>query len=356
MAASYQSRFLGVMKQSEQAMTRLFSTLAAQVAREVTRRAKPDGTIPRSATGDIQDAVAPLVTRMFLGRDMEGNRAPFTVMANGAVFPLSPYAAVLLEQEEKAVTISVEQQASIMSKALRNAPNDVVVALSTARNSPFRDFRISEQFRPNPLAQYDPPHLWVDPRGYTLSDRIWRTAGNTRRRLDLFLEQRIAAGDGALRISRDVETFLLPGRRLRRTNTPYGTDASFDAMRLMRTEITRAAAQASEMAAAMNPFVQGMAVILSASHPRYDICDEAAAHGPWPLDEMPDWAKIPLHPHCLCHYKYEMIENPSEILDELRDDIRRARGAPSFIGPLQVAQFVRLLLGGISIVRGETRL
>ena len=134
MAASYQSRFLGVMKRSEQAMTRLFSTLAAQVAREVTRRALPDGTVPRSATGDIQDAVAPIVTRMFLGRDTQGSRVPFVVMANGTVFPLSPYAAILLEQERQAVQISIEQQAAIMSKALRNAP-DVLAALSIARNS-----------------------------------------------------------------------------------------------------------------------------------------------------------------------------------------------------------------------------
>ena len=354
MAASYQSRFLGVMRYTEQAMKRLFSTLAAQVAREVTRRASPDGTVPRSAIADIQDAVSPLVTRMFLGRDRQGSRAPFVVMANGLVFPLSPYAAILLKQEEKAVTISVEQQAAIMHEHLRNAP-DVLAVLQTARRNPFPQ-RVSEQFRPNPLAQYDPPHTWVDPRGYTLSERIWSTAGNTRRRLDLFLEQRIAAGDGALRISRDVETFLLPGRRLIRTSAPYGTDASYDAMRLMRTEITRAAAQASEAAAAMNPFVRGLSVVLSASHPKYDICDRAAAHGPWPLDDMPDWAKIPLHPHCLCHYQYEMVDNQQEILDELRDDVRAGRRATSLVGPLQVAQFVRLLLGGVSLVRGELRL
>jgi hypothetical protein len=148
-----------------------------------------------------------------------------------------------------------------------------------------------------------------------------------------------------LRVSRELEQFLLPGRGLIRTRAPYGTDASYDAMRLIRTEITRAAAQASEMAAAANPFIAGMSVVLSGSHPKYDICDIAAGAGPWPVGEIPAQYQIPLHPHCLCHYRYEMVENPQAILDELRNDIRKLRPGGLMINPLQVAAFVKLLWG-----------
>jgi len=355
MAASYRSRFLGIMRQNEREMTRLFSALAASVAREVTRRADRDGIVPKSATYAIQAEAGALVMRFFLGLDANGDRAPFTTLRDGSVFPLSPYSRVLWNQIEAATRNSVEQQANTLRRQLRNAP-DVIGALQTARLNPFAEARrLSEQvvFRPNPLAQYDPPHLWVDPRGYTLSDRIWRTAGNTRRRLDLFLEQRIAAGDSALDIARDAETFLRPNRKLRRTSAPYGRDASFDAMRLARTEITRAAAQASETSAALNPFVQGMSVVLSPSHPKYDICDVAAAHGAWPVGEIPAQYQIPLHPHCLCSYRYEMIDNPGEILDEYREEIRGTRRAlTAMIGPLQVMRFTHLLLSGLSVVGG----
>jgi hypothetical protein len=208
-----------------------------------------------------------------------------------------------------------------------------------------------EVFKPNVLARYEAPHTWVDPNGYTLSERVWRTAGNTRRKLDLFLEERIAQGDGALRISKDLEAFLQPGRQLRRTTAPYGTDASYDAMRLARPEIARAAARANEASAAMNPFVKGLETVLSPQHPCCDICDEAAESGPWPVGEIPDKFRIPMHPHCMCHYREVLIDNPQEVLDQLRKEIRsRRRELTGLVGPLQVAQFTRLLLSGASVM------
>ncbi len=122
-------------------------------------------------------------------------------------------------------------------------------------------------FAPNPLAEYDPPHLWVDPNGYRLSDRVWRTAGETRRKVDAMVDEGIRQGRGALALSRDLEEYLHPGRQIVRTKAPYGTDASYDAMRLARTEITRAASKAHEAAALDNPFVTGLKWKLSPQHP-----------------------------------------------------------------------------------------
>jgi hypothetical protein len=164
----------------------------------------------------------------------------------------------------------------------------------------------------------------------------------------MFLEERVAQGQGALEMSRDLERFLQPGRKLARTRAPYGVDASFDAMRLARTEITRAHAQAQEMAAEANPFAQGLSVVLSISHPKPDICDEAAAASPFPIGEIPAQYQIPLHPHCLCTYRNEMIDDPGAVLDNLRDEIRRARPRISqLLGPLLSGEFVRRLLNGV---------
>jgi hypothetical protein len=370
---------LGVLRQNEQNLTNAFTALSNDISREITRRANRDGIVPRTASVELQREVAMRVMSFFIGRNRQGERAPFELLPDGSVYPLSTYMRILWVGVTDATRIPVEQNAAMLTKRL---PPDVLGSLRVARMNPFVAARsavgefvyenqhfhtqkefwdgahaykdtadrvstilVSEQiFRPNPLAKYEPAHTWVDPNGYRLSDRIWNTAGNTRTRLDAFLEDRIRNGQGALQMSRELETFLVPGRALR-TSKPYGTDASFDAMRLSRTEIARAHAAAAEISAAMNPFVQGLRVVLSGSHRKRDICDDAAASGPWPKDEIPFRYRLPLHPACLCHYAYEMVENPQAALDAMREDIRRARSElMDFVGPVLVDQFIRLLL------------
>lgn len=343
------------MRQNEQNMVGLFSALAASCASEVIRRADAAGNVPRQATFDIQQAVGERIAAFFLGRDGSGARNPFVVLPDGSVMPLSPYMRALWSSIQVATRIPVEQHATIMQRRL---PPDLLVIMRGAHGNPFQRARamVREQiFRPNPLARYDPAHLWVDPNGYQLSDRIWNTTAATRQRLNLFLDDAIRQGRGVLNledrgatgIARDLEQFLIPGRSLRTTNKPYGIDASYDAMRLARTEITRAHARAAELSATMNPFVEGIAVRLSGSHSNVDICDEAAAAGPWPKDAIPFEYQIPLHPHCLCSYQYAMIGDPQAQLDRLRDDIRSARRElVDLVGPLLVEQFTQMLLNG----------
>lgn len=347
MAQSYHSRFISTMRENERSLSALFAALADQCAAVVTQRADRDGSISRGAMLDIQERIGLLVAGFFVGRNRAGQRAPFEIAATGAVSPLSPYMRALWASIGSAARLPVEQHAAQLNRQL---PPDVLARLRTAQRNPFsvaRRLMVSEQiFRPNPLAKYDAPHTWVDPNGYQLSDRIWNTAGDTRRRLDLFIERSIAEGRGALDISRDLRVFLAPGQQLQRTKAPYGTDASYNAMRLARTEISRAHAQAAVTSAAMNPFVESIKVRLSGSHPKRDICDEAAAAGPWPKDAIPTQYEIPLHVQCLCTYQYVQAENTAKVLEELRGDIQRERAQlVSLIGPALVDQFTRLLLG-----------
>jgi hypothetical protein len=352
MARSYRARALAVLRQNEMAMTALYAQLARDVAGLVQRRADADGNVPRQATFEIQQQAGELVRRLFLGRNGRGEWAPFDTVGNGAVIPLSPYLRQLWAAIRQATRIPVEQSAAILERRL---PLDVLTVMRAADVNPFAAAKqqVAEQlFRPNPLAAYEAPHTWVDPNGYRLSDRVWNTAASTRQRLDAYLEQAIREGKGALQMSRELEQFLIPGRQLR-TNRPYGANASFDGMRLARTEISRAAQEAQRMSAAMNPFVSGLKWNLSARHPRIDICDDLARGGPngdgvYSVEAYPERP----HPQCLCFGTNVLIEKPDAILDELRADIRRVRAdLVDKVGPLLVDQFEKLLLGqGLEVV------
>lgn len=347
MARTYRSRFLAVLVEVERRMATEYEGLATAVAGEVARRALPDGTVPRTATPDILQAASARVLAFFVGPGRE--RAPF-VVANGRMVPLSPYARALWAGITDGVRVAVEHQATLLERSL---PPVVAARMRRATGNPFVAARaqVREQvFRPNRLATYDAPHSWVDPNGYRLSDRIWNASGETRRRLDAYLEQAIREGRGAQEMARELEQFLVPGRRLQRTNTPYGVDASFDGMRLARTEIARAHGRATEAAAAMNPFIDGLKWNLSGSHAKRDICDDNAHGGPngngiYPKDgPLP---QMPAHANCLCHWSYETVpaRERERILDHLEADMRRARAElVDLIGPLLVQEFTDLLL------------
>jgi len=340
MARSYRSRHLAVMRDNERRMSALFAGLASYASGQVLRAADADGIIPRARTYELQRDIGDHVMRLFVARDRAGQFSPYQVLANGTVFPTSPYMRALWASIGAAMRIQVEQQAAMMERYL---PGDIKGML--------RGGVVREQgtvFTPNPLAGYDPPHLWVDPNGYTLSDRIWSTAGTTRRKVDAMLEDGIRKGRASRDMAKDLERFLAPGRQLVRTKAPYGTDASYDAMRLARTEISRAAAQAHETAARANPFVEKLRWKLSPQHPRTDICDNYADKE-YSFDEFPTQ---PAHPHCMCYQENVMVENRREILDSYRDEIRAARRAAQPITtPLLVDQFIEQLMRGAIVTR-----
>ena len=344
MAQTYHSRHLQVMRENERRMTSLFDRLSSQVIREVVRYSQGDGTVPVSSTYDLQKASGRWVTSMFLGSDRRGGLSAFEVLSDSSLFPLSPYMRAMWDSIETAMRIPVEQSASIMEKYLTREP-ELALYLRVAHTF---DQTTSEQARTNPLSMYAPPHLWIDRRGYQLSERIWRTSGYTRRKLDMYLEQAIAEGKSAMDMAEELQTFLKPGRALARTRMPYGTDASFDAMRLARTEITRAAGQAHEMSALVNPFVTHLGIRLSASHPEVDICDEAAAGGPYPKDDIPPQYLIGMHPHCLCTYYNVLTDNPDEAIAGARAQTRQ-----NALTPMALVLFVQFLLTGIGAVKRE---
>lgn len=350
MAATYLSSLLAIFRRQENELKSGFQGISDAISRLLFRHADAEGVIPTSATYEIQVEAGRLIENFFTGTPGGGERAPFTIMTDGTVFPLAPYPRILWGSIREVMTLAVSQHAAIIEANLppvfvaqARATGPVFEMLNTNGRAQRAPAIVSEV---NPFAQYDAPHTWVDPNGYRLDDRIWNTSNATRRRMHLILEEGIRDGRSAASLSKDLEQFLQPGRGLRRTGKPYGTDASYDAMRLARTETSRAHAAASELSASENPYVDTISVVLSRSHPKPDICDDAAAASPFPKDKIPFQYRIPLHPQCLCHYSYGMTEEADTLTDRLQERVRRAREPlAAALGPLFVEQFVQRLLG-----------
>lgn len=301
-----------------------------------------ENSIPRARSASLRSEVERILLRMYVGFD---GRSPF---GSDGITPLAPYPALLNKWLAFAVASSVKQHQRWLR---RHIPADVYAFLGRRRRrslvtqvqeieNPYlrREGESDDEFRarldtlrifrPNPLAQVDPArrwvpvHQWTDANGYRLSDRIWNAADETRTRVDRLITQAINEGWGARRLARTLEQFLVPGRAALRTRTPYGSDASFDAMRLARTELSRAANSAAYMAALANPYAQGIDWALSPSHPRIDICDDLATigKGGGRLKEPYSMygARIPpAHPHCLC-FELTFMADTDEVTLRIR--------------------------------------
>jgi len=308
-------------------ITQAFQDGADRVRGEL-RRTVGDGPVEGRRRMTVLVGVGRVIDRLFVGED--GRRA--YADENGAD-PLSPVAEALTKW-------TVEVQARVVLSHARYAQRKLagdsalVQWLQSRQSARLFELDIVPNpiFFPNPLARYEAAHTWVDPNGYRLSDRIWRAGQRTRDKIDRVVNEGIREGWSSTQIADAVEGYLLPGRQAVRTKRPYDLDASFDAMRLGRTEISRAHAEASRLAAAANPYVTGMDFALSAQHPRRDICDDYATIGMGggrirePYEKGAE--RLPVvdtHPQCLCFTLPYVSDSPREVTNQLRAEFRAAQ-------------------------------
>lgn len=320
---------------ARRAIRALFGEMATQLAGLVVRSAGGRERVPTSAERRVLTAASGIVAGFFIGFD--GRNA----FAEDGVTALAPYPQLLNLHVARVQRNVVLAQRDWMA---RNVPDDVQQGLR--RGKPLRE----NVFGDNPLVAYEAAHTWVDPNGYTLSDRIWQATQRIRAKIDAFLSDGIRQGRSAVALSRDLEGYLLPGRLGRRTRRPYGRDASFDAMRLARAEIAHAHAQATLATSRANPYVSGIDWALSFQHPRFDVCDGLATIGmtgerlraPYPVMA----ARVPpAHPHCICTSRPAVTKRPDEVTREIRN--RLNAGERPYRTPLDGDDFVSDLLGPI---------
>lgn len=356
-------------------MTAAFAAMSEQVAGIIVSAASSDGTINPDREEDLQERIGDLVQRFFTVNRRNTNivgRSSF----NG-VQALSRFAEILNRRYVQAVG----EQVAIQYRWLRdNLPDDVFRFLSTAQTrqptiseaeNPFlrRDGESLESFlermddlrifRPNPLAELDPDrqwvpmHQWNDDRGYRLSDRVWQGGVRTRTKIDAILAESIREGRSALETAKLLEQFLRPDRENLRTNKPYGVNASYDAMRLARTEIARAANYAAFTSAYLNPYVDKVDVRRSANgDPKCRICPMHATIGIGGNRIRPPYsihsANVPVyHPHCKCILVPVVTDSPEAVTERLRAIMQDAEASlvQMVTTPAQMQLFVEALVG-----------
>lgn len=305
--------------------------LHAGIVKSLTRHADSRGQIDVMRIDAIRREVSGLVQRTFLGQPMQdGSLAPYT-MRDGEVIPRSAFFRVLWAGMMTAATAAVERQASIMRKYL---PEDLRRLFEHATINPWTGV--------HEITEYDPLHQWIGPDGKTLSDRIWNLAGDMGRKLDRYLAAAISSGRPAHQMARDLEMYLLPGRK-------SGGEFSYEALRLARTEIAAAHSRADSAAAQLNPFVESYSLVTAPTHACCDNCDEDEANSPYPKADISHLP--PRHPNCICGIVWHLVSNIQAVIASIRDSVAeglaKAKAAiTDFINPLNVLRFVKLLFGG----------
>ncbi len=292
----------------------------ARRLRELLRRAR--------AADDQRAEARARMLRTRLGRLTAEGVALWAFGVDGKA--LTPYAQALADGTAQAVRGALTVHAEVMRQLL--AQDAVTLGW----------LETGTRLQRGVLTRFGSVLDWADVRGYTLSDRIWAVSESTIARIDALIGEGIAQGRGAVEIAEDLERFLLPGRRGVRTwrpyPPPYGTDGSFDARRLARSEITRAHSVASYVGGLTNPFVTRARYHLSGAHrpDRCDgSCDEHYARDQSEGGFVPDEVPIPMvdtHPQCMCYITYETVragEAAESIRAEMEARMQAGEDAPA---------------------------
>ncbi|MCL5292814.1 MAG: hypothetical protein M1548_09945, partial [Actinobacteria bacterium] len=178
---------------------------------------------------------------------------------------------------------------------------------------------------------------------FNLSDRIWNLENGGREKINQRLLQAIANKESAVSLQKDLDEYLKPDARYTRwtRNRLYGMTSAerltgerglirkprqidpsvgpptkgmaYNAMRLARNEIQQVHWDVYENTVETMPWVEKIAWMLSAAHPRSDVCDGLANGGPY------EKGSVPSRPHPLCYcWLRSLLMSKDEFLDKVR--------------------------------------
>lgn len=166
--------------------------------------------------------------------------------------------------------------------------------------------------------------------GLYLSDRIWSKSQKYRKNMTDIIQRAVAEGQDCAKTARALEQYVLKGKEtlaseypnmMARMGNRVPGNVSYEALRLARSEMTAAYGEATLSAGKASPSCSGVKYILSASHPKPDICDDITGTdkhglgiGVYPIDEAPVY---PFHPHCLCIVT-TVNERPEDFVQRLK--------------------------------------
>ena len=265
--------------------------------------------------------------------------------------PQSPFADLVVDGIIEAVELEAQQQAKLTRQVLRTAAPDLAAFLIDGKELEAEnlfELTVGPSFTPDdyrdpktgkidpaaarrafvrPRGTYDPFHKFVDSGGYRLSDRVWRSGLGERSAIDRFMDYHVSRGTSAVEMAKTLEVYLTGGAAAAKTPKPYGTNGSYAARRLARTEITAAGGRSTIAMSEANPFVGGVRWVLSASHKEIDDCDQNARGGPNGdgIYAPADVPRYPNHPHDLCTLSPQAAANIDDVVKDIRKRVRRAR-------------------------------
>jgi hypothetical protein len=345
------------MRDVRKSVGELFKSVMPTLQAYINIATDSEGNLVFSRRAETARLAGEAVHRLFVGQD---GRSAF---AQDGVSAVSKYSQLLNEFYVRVTLEAVYAQRAWLKK---NVPADIFQWLSRSRfdirlsesENPFirRDGETDEEFmqrmrdlrvfHPNPLAELDPNrqwvpmHLWTDPNGYVLSQRIWNTANDVRSKIDAFIMKAFAEGWSAVQLAKELEQYLVDGA------------GGYAAMRLARTEIARAANHAAYVSAYLNPYVSKIDVARSANgDPSCNICKQHATIGIGGERTRPPYsihaAHIPsFHSNCMCHVRPVLDDNPAAVTQRLQAVMQDARvnSFPPPVTPANADAFTNMLL------------
>lgn len=161
--------------------------------------------------------------------------------------------------------------------------------------------------------------------GMNLSERVWNLTNGAKDQLELYLASGISTGRSAAEIAGDIKQYLNePNRLFRRVRQEgklvlskaargYHPGAGVyrssykNALRLAKNEINMAYRMSDYLRRQELPFVTGIEVHLSASHPMLDMCDDLVGQYPKGFIFM-TW-----HVGCLCYTTSIMLDEKDSL-------------------------------------------
>jgi len=161
--------------------------------------------------------------------------------------------------------------------------------------------------------------------GMNISERVWNLTNGAKDQIELYLASGISTGESAAGIAGDIKQYLNePNRLFRRVRREgrlvlskaargYHPGAGIyrssyrNALRLAKNEINMAYRMSDYTRRQQLPFVTGIEVHLSASHPRLDMCDDLVGKYPKGFIFM-TW-----HVGCLCYTTSIMLNKKDSL-------------------------------------------
>jgi hypothetical protein len=158
--------------------------------------------------------------------------------------------------------------------------------------------------------------------GVAISERIWDLTLRAEQDLKRMIANGIAQGRSPYEIAKSIEKYVSPQVGLAdelgvQTGPGVYRSPYRNAMRIARTETSRAYNQASASFYKNKPWVSEVLITLSPNHDVEDECDDATAGGPYSPEEG-EQTLMDLHPHCMC--TLTPIINPEYLGEEEEGD------------------------------------